>query len=332
MAEASEVPAKKDYPGVDETGIGLRPRNFEELWKFAQMVCETEFVPGAFRSKPGAVIAACQLGNEVGLPPMTALKWIAVINGTPSIWGDGYWMLVSSHPRFEWARELGPDEALEKGYGECTIKRKDRAEPITRRYTKEMAERAGLWGGKGATEEKRKYSPWFTNPGRMLQMRARALAGRDGLPEATGPLSMREEAEDFEPRDVTPVEPKPEPLRIPEPTKEKPNAAPAADAKPREPEGAPEDNQRSSDQAVSSAPAEVSSADVGSNEGRTTQKTKLEGTPEQKLEAALKEIAGYTEQTFPNAAHLNVYLKGLPQNMQFRITTAFNERKKELGL
>lgn len=201
---ADEQKPKATYPGVDETGIALRPRNFEELWKFAQMVSETDFVPSAFRGKPGAVIAACQLGNEVGLPPMTALKWIAVINGTPSIWGDGYWMLVNNHPAIEWAEELGPDEALLKGYGECTIKRKGRPNPVTRRFTIEMADKAGLWGGKGADQNKREQSPWFKYPGRMLQMRARALCGRDAIPEATGPLSMREEIEDMGPQDVTP--------------------------------------------------------------------------------------------------------------------------------
>ena len=60
-----------------------------------------------------------------------------------------------------------------------------------------MAEKAGLWGGTGDSKEKRERSVWFKYPGRMLQMRARSLCVRDAIPEALGPLTMREEAEDF---------------------------------------------------------------------------------------------------------------------------------------
>jgi len=218
---SEEPPKDKDRMGFDAQALAMRPRNWDELWHFAKVISETEFVPSPLRGKPGAVIAAVQYGNEVGLPPMTSLRWIAVINGTPSIWGDGYWMLVKNHPHTQWTKELSPDEAEKAGYGECTIKRKDDPEPTIRRYTKEMAERAGLWGGRGDTLEKKKKSPWYLYPGRMLQMRARSLCGRDAIPEATGPLSMREEAEDYIETTATHVAEKEEPLKIPESTEEK---------------------------------------------------------------------------------------------------------------
>lgn len=53
---------------------------------------------------------------------------------------------------------------------------------------------AGLWGKQG---------PWKTNPRRMLQMRARAFAGRDAVPDVLKGLAVAEEAIDIPP----PVEP-----------------------------------------------------------------------------------------------------------------------------
>lgn len=182
--------------GVDQTAIAFRPKNWEELWNFAKLISTTDFVPQSFRGNAGAVLAAVQMGHEVGLPPMSSLRWIAVVKGTPTVWGDGFWSLITNHPKCESFDELEPDEALRVGYGQCTIKRVGIKKPFTRKYTKEMAEKAGLWGGKGATEEKRQYSVWYTNPGRMLQMRARALCGRDAIPEATGGLAVREEVLD----------------------------------------------------------------------------------------------------------------------------------------
>ena len=109
---------------VDSTAqiVSLRPRNFDELWNFCKLISETDFVPNALRGKPGAVIAACQYGGEVGLPPMTALRWIAVVNGVPSLWGDGVWMLVNNHPKFEWAKETPSDSTVAEKAGSCTIK------------------------------------------------------------------------------------------------------------------------------------------------------------------------------------------------------------------
>jgi len=78
---------------VDEKSIAFRPKNFEELWGFAKIISDTDFVPPADKKNPGQVLAKIQYGHEVGLPPMQSLRFIVVIHGIPSIWGDGYWMI-----------------------------------------------------------------------------------------------------------------------------------------------------------------------------------------------------------------------------------------------
>lgn len=177
--------------------ISFQPRNFEELWRFAQLIASTDMVPSEYKGNAGKILAAVQFGHEVGLKPMQALQTIAVINGRPTIWGDGALALVKSHPACGSVVELPPDQAEKQGYGECTIKRRDQGEPITRRFTRDMAKKAGLYQRSG------EKGPWANYEGRMLQMRARAWCMRDAIPEALKGMPIREEAYDIEAETTT---------------------------------------------------------------------------------------------------------------------------------
>lgn len=202
---AKQLDKKESHPLV-KVGFTFLPQTWNELYNYAKEISQTEFVPDQMRNKPAAVLACWQKGHEVGLPPMASLQNIAIINGRPSIHSGGYWSLVVGHPLCEWTEELSSEEALKAGYGECTVKRRGAPHAKTRRFTIEMAKTAGLWGGTGDSQEKREKSVWFKYPGRMLQMRARHLAGDDAIPEAAQGLIPSDIAEELEPRDVTPLE------------------------------------------------------------------------------------------------------------------------------
>ena len=312
MAEetkAQTLATQREPRPLAKIGFTFLPQTWEQLYNYAKEIAQTDFVPNDLRGKPGAVLACWQFGQEVGLAPMAALQSIAVINGRPSLWGDGALAVVRANPLCEYVRELRPDEALKAGYGECTVKRRDDDVPITRRFTKEEAEIAGLWGGKSTDAAKAKLEPWSKYPGRMLQMRARAWAMRDAIPEALRGISIREEVEDTEPRDVTP-----EPLKVPQPIKEE-FAQPVPPAQPN------------GDSAVEDArqPLGGTPTEEKSNEPTEEPKKSIE-------EVALAEIAKYTDATFPRASALNVYLKGQSGKIQAKICQAYNDRKKELGL
>jgi hypothetical protein len=113
---------------------------------------------------------------------MQALQGIAVINGRPSVWGDLMWALVTSHPQFEDCIEEVTEEAAI-----VTLKRRGRS-PVTSRFSKFDAERAGLWG---------KAGPWTQYPKRQMQWRARTFAARDLFPDALKGLTSAEEVMDY---------------------------------------------------------------------------------------------------------------------------------------
>jgi len=56
-----------------------------EIAKLATYVTDTEFVPRALRGRAPATAAAILYGREIGVPPMTALSTVHVIEGTPSL-------------------------------------------------------------------------------------------------------------------------------------------------------------------------------------------------------------------------------------------------------
>src|ERR1700678_56477 len=81
------------------------PRTLQEAIEFAKLIADSGMVPKDYINRPGAIVVALQMGMEVGLQPMQALQSIAVINGRPSIWGDGALAIVKTHPEFEGVEE-----------------------------------------------------------------------------------------------------------------------------------------------------------------------------------------------------------------------------------
>ncbi len=163
------------------------------LYQFAEAMSTTQFIPKAFIGKKNDVMACIMFGQEIGLGPMAALQNIAVINGTPSIYGDGMLAIVKAHPDFEDIKEVYSEE--DESYT-CTVKRKNQSEVI-QVFSKKDAIQASLW---------EKTGPWTSYPKRMLMFRARSWALRDAFPDVLKGLLQAEEAQDIPEteRNVTP--------------------------------------------------------------------------------------------------------------------------------
>jgi len=188
--------------------FALVPTTMDEAMKLSEYLAKSELVPSSYRGKAPSVFVAIQMGLEIGLTPTQALQTIAVINGRPSLYGDGILAVVQAHPAYEWHKETHGED-----YAECTVKRVG-SEPYTVRWTAQMAEQAGLT---------KKSGPWHDYPLRMLQMRARSWAMRDQFADALKGLGAAEEIEDVTPVDNEIQMPKP----LPEP--EAPKAEPVVE-------------------------------------------------------------------------------------------------------
>src|SRR5262245_9970035 len=94
LPETTTLPALRPAGPVGSVPMGVMPSSLDDGWRLAQLLSKSNLVPEDFRGKPENVLVALQLGAEVGFPPMQALQSIAVINGRPSIWGDGFLALI----------------------------------------------------------------------------------------------------------------------------------------------------------------------------------------------------------------------------------------------
>ena len=166
------------------------PESFDEAYRMAKLFAMTKMVPEAFQGKPEECCLAIMQGLEVGLSPLAALSSIAIINGRPSLWGDGALAVVRASGLAEHITETDDGETAT-----CMIRRKGEDEPIVRTFSQADAKRAGLAGKRG---------PWTEYPQRMRQMRARSWALRDGFADVLKGLHIAEEQSDVPMRDVTP--------------------------------------------------------------------------------------------------------------------------------
>lgn len=167
--------------------MAIVPETFEDVYRIAKCIAESGLAPNGMQ-KPEQVTVAIMHGLEIGLAPMQAIQKIAVINGRPSIWGDAI-------PALLWAKgfKLEEKELIrantvgEVNGFECTVTRPD-GTIIVRKFMEKDAKDAGLWGRNG---------PWKQYPKRMLQMRARGLAARDGAADVLLGMYLAEEAQDI---------------------------------------------------------------------------------------------------------------------------------------
>ena len=176
----------------------MTPTTLDEAMQYAKLIADSEMVPREFKGKPGNVLVAIQMGDEVGLKPLQALQSIAVINGRPSIWGDAVPGLCQKSPHYEWHNEYYDEE---KQAAVCIVKRKGAPE-----YTYTFSMKDVVAGGYD-----KKSGPWQTERRRMMQMRARR-AFRDQFADALKGLSIAEDVMDISPEPVvsTVVENKPQ--------------------------------------------------------------------------------------------------------------------------
>lgn len=158
---------------------GIVPESVEEVFRLAQAVSKSGLAPRGMDTAEKLTVAI-MTGMEIGLPPMFAINKIAVVNGRPTLWGDAL-------PALLWGRGFKLKEWLD-GDGDsrrafCEVTRPD-GDKVMRDFGVVDARKAGLWG---------KAGPWTQYPDRMLQMRARGFAARDGAADVLGGLYVAEE-------------------------------------------------------------------------------------------------------------------------------------------
>lgn len=193
-APATDLSVKTDIPS-DEMGL-LVPKTLDQYIAFANLIMKggRDLIPrGLQRDNPqqqiATLIIAWQYGREVGLSPTKANRCVQVVNGMPSLYGEGPVGIVESRGLVEDMKEEWTGTFPNDDYT-CTItlSRKGRPTPKKSSFSIGDAKRANLWG---------KAGPWTNHPKRMLYHRAKTFAARDLFPDIIGGFLSEDEADEI---------------------------------------------------------------------------------------------------------------------------------------
>jgi hypothetical protein len=134
-----------------------------DVIKLANVIAPTEFVPAEYRDNPPAVAAAILSGRELGIGPMTALRHVQMVKGTPTLSAE-----------YKRARVLAAGhefDVLELNTQRCRVSGRRKGSnkpPLEVTYTMDDAKTAGLL----TPSRSGRPGAWQTRPRRMLFARA----------------------------------------------------------------------------------------------------------------------------------------------------------------
>lgn len=270
----------------------------ERVAKLATQIQQTDLVPKALRGKPDTIAAVILRGREIGLPPMTALATMYVVNGRAAMSAEGMRGLVlAAGHQIQYMEATGHT---------CTVRGRRRdtaavgiigADPVWHEvtWTLDMARQAGLMSN----------PTWKSYPRAMLKARATAELARDLFPDVIGGYAAVEEVDPSAAIDE-PVDAGPTPTRARRPTTKRdtavalPPARPPAPVSPAAPEPAlpgeddnapltgPQDaagHQETEPDRLASDPASGSSPDPGAAENHPDGDPAAVGSRERRADA-----------------------------------------------
>lgn len=168
----------------ESKALAIIPKTVEEVRSLAAMFAKSSLLPPDLRGKEADVFVSIMAGQELGLPPMAALRGVHVVKGKPVLSADSMVGIVLGSGLAEYF------SCVEETTEAVTYETKRRGSPHPQRCTWaiEDAKRAGLDGDN-----------WRRYPRAMLKARCKAMLARDVYPDVLAGCYDEDEARDFGP-------------------------------------------------------------------------------------------------------------------------------------
>lgn len=168
----------------DQKSLAIVPRTVDEVRTLAAQFAKSALLPPDLRGKEADVFVTILAGQELGLPPMAALRGIHVVKGKPVLSADS---MVGVALRSGLAEYFS---CVEENATSVTYETKRRGSPHPQRctWTMDDARQAQLGGDN-----------WKRYPRAMLKARCKAALARDVYPDVLAGCYDDDEARDFAP-------------------------------------------------------------------------------------------------------------------------------------
>lgn len=185
MSENKNHQQQTNNAPVMRREMEIMPGSFDMRMKVAQHLAASGLT-GTLKTKE-QVFLALQMGAELNLTPMAAIRSIHVISGKPTLSADLMIGLIMKHPQFAGISQIDGDKSAK-----TTIKRKfpgGAVSEFTGEFSIAEAQAAGLITQGGN---------WQKYPKQMLRHRADTFAARRAFPDLLAGLYTTEEMQSVE--------------------------------------------------------------------------------------------------------------------------------------
>lgn len=109
----SNLPQEQQKKEIEIVDGDIKVRSLEDLHRFSKSLFMSGMLPKSYDT-PEKVMAGIQFAKELNLPPLNALKNIAIVNGSPSIFGDLPLAIVTASGKLEKIDEFSIDKEYQK--------------------------------------------------------------------------------------------------------------------------------------------------------------------------------------------------------------------------
>lgn len=186
-----EIVVQQADIAITESG-DIQAKTLGDLYRVSRILCTSGVLPKAYDS-PEKVLTAITLARELGLKPLSALKNIAVINGSPSIWGELPLGIVRNSGLLEKIDEF----CIDKDYKPICFENKNinaeifAAVCVIKRKNEDI--RSFYYSSEDAAKNPNgKNQVWVSYRSIMMKRRARSIALKDVFGDLLGGVSIAE--------------------------------------------------------------------------------------------------------------------------------------------
>lgn len=166
----------------NDKSLAIIPRTLDEVRSLSAQFAKSNLLPDALRGKEADVFVSIMAGQELGLPPMAALRGVHVVKGKPILSADtmvGVVLGSGMAEYFSCTAETSTSVTYE-------TRRRGAPAPQSCSWSMEDAKRAGLEGDN-----------WKKYPRAMLKARCKAMLARDVYPDVLAGCYDEDEAREF---------------------------------------------------------------------------------------------------------------------------------------
>lgn len=166
----------------NENALALMPKSLGEVQTLAEMLAKSDLLPEALRGKPADVAVQVMSGQELGVPPMAAIRSVHVVQGKPILSADLMVALAYGSGKCVYFKRVA--ETSESVTYETLRVGWDKPQQLT--WTLQMAKDASL----------HLKDNWRGHRRQMLAARAKAELARDAYPDVLAGVMTDDEATD----------------------------------------------------------------------------------------------------------------------------------------